>query len=228
VSDPNLGIFTTKELVWMIIAIIISTFISFLPIIPNDAPITALTRLIIFTIIIFTSVTTKKLIAPNYSIKIEHKIWSLQRWSYYKRAHFKKPVPIGLILPFFIALFSIGYVKPFALLQFDIENIPEKRILKAKGNRRNERKEFVNDEDYGYTAAAGFYSLLILAVLGGILSYYFNINVGHDLAKYSIFFGLWNLIPYGQLDGTKLFFGITVGWVFILTLFLIGLVLVLL
>lgn len=221
VSEPNLWIFTSKELAWMLIAVLIGTFISFVPIIPNDKPFEILTRLIIFILIIFTSVTTKKLIAPHYSIKIEHRVWEFQRWGYYQRAHLKKPFPIGLVLPFFIGFFSLGIIKPYLFLQFDIDNLLERRILKARGNRRNERKDLINDEDYGYTAASGFYSLLALALTGLILNYYLNFKTGLDLAKFSVYFGLWNLIPFGQLDGNKLFFGITIGWFFITLLFLL-------
>lgn len=226
VSEPDLWIFTKKELIWMVIIIPIAAFISFIPIIPNDDPIKILTRLLVFALIIFLSVTAKKLRAPLQSIKIEHKIWEFQRWGPYKRSKFKKPIPMGLIFPFFLGLFSLGYLKPFVFLQFDFEDDPDRRRLSQRGGRKAVRKQYLNQEDYGYTAAAGFYTVLALAIIGGILSWQYNLTFGADLAKFSIYYGLWNLVPFGQLDGSRLFFGVYGGWIFITLLYLIGLLLV--
>jgi hypothetical protein len=226
VSDPDLWIFTKKELIWMIIVVPIATFISFIPIIPNDEPIKILTRTLIFFLIIFTSVTVKKLKAPSFSIKIEHKIWEFQRWGLYERSRFKKPVPMGLIFPFFLGIFSLGYLKPFVFLQFDFEDDLNRRKLSQKGYKRAVRKDYLNQEDYGYTSAWGFYAVLFLAIIGGSLSFQYNLEFGADLAKFSIYYGLWNLVPFGQLDGSRLFFGVFWGWIFITILYLIGLLFV--
>jgi len=84
----------------------------------------------------------------------------------------------------------------------------------------------MNEEDLGYVAASGFYFLLIIALLGVFLKPYFPV-FGADLAKFSIFFGIWNLLPLGQLDGTKLFFGTTVLWTFLLILYTISFIVIL-
>ncbi len=215
VSDPEVGIFTKKELSWIIVFIIISSFISFIPKIPTDI-IKILMNILIFTIIIFTCITVKKLVAPHYAIKIEHGMWELQRWGYYERSYFKKPLSFGLILPFFLSIFSLGYIKPFTFFQFDAENIPERRLLKARGERKPQRKETINEEDIAYTSAAGFYALILLALIGLFIKSFLNFDFGTDLAKYSIYYSIWNMIPFSQLDGTKLFFGSIITWIFIL------------
>jgi hypothetical protein len=207
----------------MIIAILISTFISFIPVIPNDQPEKILTRILIFALIIVISVSIKKLKASTYAINIEHKIWEFQRWGYYKRSQFPKPIPFGLIFPFILGLFSLGMLKPFTFLQFDFEDSPSKRAVKSTGQRKAERKDYMAEEDYGYTAAWGFYSVLALAIIGGILSQFGFPEFGSDLAKFSIYFGLWNIVPFGQLDGSRLFYGVFWGWIFITFLFLAGL-----
>ncbi len=222
VHDPDFLIFTKKELIWIIIFIVIGSFISFIPIIPNDNPTKILTTILVFTIIIFTNITAKKLIAKNYAIKIEHQDWKLIRWGYYERSYFKKPFPLGIIAPFFLAIFSLGYLKPFTFFQFDAENLPAARLLKSHGQRRAQRKEGISEEDLAYTAATGFYALLALAIIGFLLKPYLP-EFGFDLAKYSLYYGAWNLLPIGQLDGSKLFFGATLGWIFIFILHLISL-----
>lgn len=215
VFGPEIWIFTKKELTWIIIFIMLSSFISFIPKIPTDI-IKILITILIFTIIIFTGITVKKLIAPYYAIKIEHRVWELQRVGYSKISYFKKPLPFGLILPFFLSILSLGYIKPFTFFRFDAENIPEKRLLKARGERKPQRKETINEEDLAYTSAAGFYALILLALIGLFIKSFLNFNFGTDLAKYSIYYSIWNMIPFSQLDGTKLFFGSIITWIFIL------------
>ena len=107
ISDPDFLIFTNKEIVSIIIFSIIGSFISFVPKI-STSPIEIITRLLIFIIIITSSITIKKLIAPHYALKIEHKPWELSRIGFYEKSHFKKAFPIGLIVPF---LFSIMIIR---------------------------------------------------------------------------------------------------------------------
>lgn len=218
ISDPVLWVFTKKEIIWMFIFIFIGAFISFIPLIPNDDPIKIFSRLLIFSLIIILTTAIKKISAYHYAIKIEHSNWKLIRWWWYTRAHFKIPFPLGLIVPFFLAIFTIGYLKPFTFFQFNAENIEEVRILKKHGPRGSRRKEFINEADLGYTAATGFYILLFLALIGTLMKSYFP-SFGYDLAKYSIYYGIWNLLPVSQLDGSKLFFGTTLLWSFLAVIF---------
>ena len=221
VNDPDFWIFTKKEIILIILFIIIASFISFIPLIPEN-PIKILAAILVFSIIIPINIIVKKITSSYYAIKIEHRIWEIKRWGYYERSKFKKPVSTGLILPFFLAFFSLGYLKPFTFFQFDAENLPRERLLKARGQRRAERREVINEEDLAYTSASGFYALLLLTILGLLIKPFLP-EFGFNLAKYSIYYGLWNLIPFGQLDGTKLFFGTFVGWIFITILYLISL-----
>lgn len=215
VSGPEIWVFTKKEISWIIIFIIISSFISFIPKIPTDV-LKILITVLIFAIIIFTSIIVKKLVAPYYAIKIEHRVWELQRFGYSEKSYFKKPLPFGLILPFFLSIFSFGYIKLFTFFQFDAENIPEKRLLKARGERKPQRKETINESDLAYTSAAGFYALILLALIGLFIKSFLKLDFGADLAKYSIYYSIWNMVPFSQLDGTKLFFGSVIAWIFIL------------
>lgn len=216
INDPEIWIFTKKEIIWILIFIIIGAFISFIPVIPNDDPEKILINILIFAIIIIVNLSAKKLISSFYSIKIEHNVWQFQRWGYYERSYFKKPVPIGLIMPFFLAILSLGYLKPFTFFQYNAENIKEKRLLKAHGDRRAVRKEVINEADLAYTSATGFYALILLALIGLSIKSFLNFDFGTDLAKYSIYYSIWNMIPFSQLDGTKLFFGATIAWIFVL------------
>jgi hypothetical protein len=212
--------FTKKELAWIVVAILIAAFISLLPLTGNENPFDFSISLAIFAIIILSSIVVKKLVANIVSITIEHKGWEWQRYSWYERSKFKKPIPAGLIFPFLIAILSQGVVggilRPFTILQFDSKNIPERRYLRAhQGQSRKFRRTEMNESDPAMVATAGFYALLLLAIIGII----FKIP---ELTKYSIYYGAWNLIPFSQLDGSRLFFGSAINWFLLVVLYVIA------
>lgn len=206
---------TKKEIAWIIITVLIMGFmISF-----SLSPTYSLKILLISAIIILTNVFTKKIAGEIFSIKIEHKVLEFQRWGYYRRSHFKKPIPIGLILPFFISIISLGIIKPFWLLQFNAENLMKKRIQRARGESMYRRTE-INESDLGFTAAWGFWSLILLAIIGFFLKQ-------PELTKYSIYYGIWNMVPLSNLDGIKLFFGSMINWILLAIVYVIALIVVL-
>jgi len=202
-----------KEFIWIIIAIIIFEFIVFFP---NSNTI-SIKLLLVPIIVIFASVLTKKYFSKYYNIKIEHKIFEFQQYGWQKKAHYKKPFPLGLILPLIVTVISYGFLKPLTLLQFEMKNIPETRILKKRGHYR---KTEINESDPAMTAALGFYALFLLAIISAIFSY-------NELARFSIFYGFWNLIPLGNLDGNKVFFGSFFNWAILTIIFIISLIIVL-
>lgn len=204
--------FTKKECVWIIISILIMSFIIGFSEKPNLSPI----LLLYSSVIILTTILAKKLFAPRYNITIEHSCWSFRQWWWAKRDYFTKPVPLGLILPFFFSIMSLGLIKPFAFLQFDAENNIKTRVLRKRGETR--RYE-INETDLAYTAAWGLWALIILAIIASFLKQ-------PEIAKYAIYYGCWNLIPVSQLDGTKIFFGSFFNWLILLVAYVIAIVVV--
>jgi hypothetical protein len=202
-----------KEIIWIIIAIIIFEFVVFFP---KSNAIT-LELFLIPIIIILLNIFTKKFFSKYYNIKIEHKIFEFQRYGITKRAHFKKPFPIGLLFPLLTTIISFGLLKPLTLLQFEMTNVPETRLLRKRGHYR---KTEINESDPAMTAVFGFYSLFLLAIISSVINY-------PELAKFSIFYGFWNLIPFGNLDGTKIFFGSFINWLILAILFIISLIIIL-
>jgi hypothetical protein len=126
---------------------------------------------------------------------------------------------MGLILPFFFSIISLGIIKPFMLLQFNAENIMKKRIQRARGEGMYRRTE-INESDLGFTSAWGFWALILLAIIGYFLKQ-------PELTKYSIYYGIWNLLPLGQLDGMKLFFGSLINWILLVIVYIVSLIIVL-
>jgi len=212
-------IITKKEFAWIIIAIIISAFVMGLTESLIYDVVEFIMLLIIAALILGTSVITKKIAGEHYCIQIEHKIWEFQRFGYYERSRFKKPFPIGLILPFAVAFFTLGTLKPLTFLQFDAKNLHRKRLLRQRGSKQGQRKQEINESDLAFTAAWGFYALLLLAIIGALIKV-------PELTLYTLTYNLWNLIPFGQLDGTKIFFGSILNWAILVILSIIGLLLV--
>ena len=69
IADPIFWVFTKKEIIWMLIFIVIGSFISFVPLIPNDDPTKISLTLLIFSIIIITNLATKKLLRLTSQLK---------------------------------------------------------------------------------------------------------------------------------------------------------------
>jgi len=206
---------TKREITWVIISILIMGFIISLSLTPTFTP----KILLISAIIILTSVITKKIVGNHLAVKVEHTIFGLKQFWVTKRSHFKKPIPIGLIFPFFISIISTGIVKPFTLLQYNVENIEKKRIRRARGEGHYRREE-INESDLGFISALGFWALILLAIIGFYLKQ-------PELTKYSIYYGIWNLIPFGQLDGMKLFMGSLFNWVLLIITYVVSLIIIL-
>ncbi len=202
--------FSIKELAAIITVIILFAFIiSFL-----QGLEVFLSALITATIIIAVNVISKKLIAYRLDSKIEQKIWQWQRWGFYERSKLKKPIPAGIIFPFILIWISypLGFLKMLTFLQFDVSPLPSRAAKKHSLYRYTEMTEW----HIASIAGFGIFCVLVLAAVAYLLNY-------PDLARYSIYFSLWNLLPIGQLDGCKILFGSRLLW-YILSIFvLIGL-----
>ena len=204
--------FTKKECVWVIISILIMAFIIGFSEKPNLSPI----LLLFASIIILTNILAKKLFAPRYNITIEHSVWSFKQFWFTKRAHLNKAFPIGLILPFFFSIMSLGLIKPFTLLQFDAKNNIKTRVLRKRGE---DRRYEINETDLAYTSAWGLWALIALAIIASFLKQ-------PEITKYAVYYGIWNLIPISQLDGSKIFFGSFFNWLILAVAYIIALVVV--
>jgi len=206
--------FSKKEIVWIIISIVIFTFII---IFPNQE--FSILLLIAPLIIVLTNVITKKYAANYFNLKITYNVWGFQRYWFTTKSHYKKSIPMGLILPFFLSFFSVGLIKALTFLQFDYENNESKRMLKKRGRVRRQE---VNETDPAFTAAWGFYALIILAIIGSLLDLITGLEIFNPLTKYSLYYGAWNLLPISNLDGTKIFFGNLFHWALLAAIFFIS------
>mgnify|MGYP001606626553 CR=1 FL=1 len=156
---------------------------------------------IIVLVIIMVNVLAKKVISYYLDSEVEIKPWNIERWWFKSHHRFKKPVPAGIFVPIILKILSLGYFNWFATMAFEV---------KAKTYRAAQRFGLytfseVSEFHIGLIAAAGVIANLALAVLG------YLINVP-DLARLSIYYAFFNMIPISELDGTKIFFGSVLIW----------------
>lgn len=198
---------TTKEIISLILALIILAF--------SNAfinPEKFINSLFIFAIILIVYITAKKLTAYYYEAEEETKIWSFKRYGLYERAHFKTSIPIGIILPFLLSILTFGYVKWFAVTESEIKPTKIRAVKRHDYYSYSEMTEW----HIGLVSAAGIFACLILALIAYILNF-------SDLARASIYFACFNLLPIGKLDGTRIFFAHIVLWIVLAVISLIAL-----
>ncbi|MDZ4228608.1 MAG: hypothetical protein U1E54_05180, partial [Candidatus Levybacteria bacterium] len=119
-----------QELLQIIIAILAMTIISgFNELISFD--ISSLGLLLLFSfIIICGNILGKKIIALQLDSNVQHELWQWKRFGFRPAWHLKKSIPMGIILPIFFTIFTLGYFKIFTFLTY------ETRALKRRAARR--------------------------------------------------------------------------------------------
>ncbi len=164
-------------------------------------------------VILLSNLIAKKFVAYMLDTKIEIDFWHVYHYGFHSRSHFPRPVPFGFVLPLLLAFITLGYIKPLSFLQF------EAKPMKARASRRygfHSYRSFSVDEFHiALIAFAGFMANILLALATRTAS--------PLIARYSIYYVLWNIWPISRLDGGRLFFGSVFFWAF--TLFLTILVL---
>ena len=196
-----------QELFHVIIAILVFAFvISF-----TQGANAFLLALLYSFLIIIINVEAKKAAAYYYETDIRIKTWHFQRYGFFPSSYFTIPIPIGIILPVLLSIVSLGYAKWLAFLQFDSMPLKQKAAKRHYGDRFSELVE----KHLAFIAAAGIFGNIILAIVFALF------NLG-DLARLSIYYGLFNMLPVSQLDGTKIFFWSWRLWLFMLALLVIS------
>lgn len=172
---------------------------------------TFINYLVLYLIIFFVYVVTQKLTAYYHEAVTETKVWNIQRHGFPEKAYSKSPIPIGLIIAVILPLLTMGRGKWLALTQTEIV------ARKARVARRHGFYSFpeLTEWHIGSIAASGIIALFGLSVL----SYIFGFTL---ISKLSVYFAFYNLIPYGNLDGSKVFFGSPGLWAVLFVIALVG------
>lgn len=167
--------------------------------------------IILFVIILGFYEFGKKFMAYQLDSAEETKIWTFKRYGFKENKNFKHPIPLGIILSFFIAILSQGRLLWFALTESEVNP------TEARAVRRREFYSYYEMTEWhlALISASGIIASFILA----IISYFIN---QPELGRLSIYYASFNLIPFSKLDGTKIFFGSKILYWTLVTISLIA------
>ena len=196
--------FTKKELFWILIASAIIAFaFSFFKDMEKFLNVSVFALYFLYALIIlFASIIVKKLVAMYLQVKIEHKLAWWKRFFIYERSYFRKPIPIGILLPLSVTLISGGIMKVLTILQYDV-SAKKSRITKKRSYPRFSE---LTEWDIGLIGIWGIGTVLFISLLSLIIGQ-------TELAKMAALYSFWNMIPLFNLDGTKIFFGSRLAWI---------------
>jgi len=195
--------FNKKELLWILaITIVLTISISLI----KTWGMFFLGLLAIF-IIVVANILAKKAAAYYLDSKIEIKPWTIKQYGFKPEQRFKKPFPAGIFLPIIISALSFGNLLWMASLIFDIKP----KIYKSAKRHGIYSFSEITENQIGLIAAAGIFANLVFAVIGYLAGW-------PTLAKLSVWYTFFNMLPISDLDGNKIFFGNLVLWSFLASL----------
>jgi len=191
----------TKEF-WHILAavIILTAVMSFESLLKQRFSLIA--EIFLFSVIVLgLNIVFKKFVAYLLDSDVEHKTWALSRYGWKPHWKLKNPIPIGIILPIFFAIFSLGLLKITSLLTYETQPLKIRAAKRLGFYSFTEMTEWHN----ALVGAAGIFILLVIAPIAYLLDFSL-------LSKIAVFYAFWNLIPLSNLDGSQIFFGSRVLW----------------
>ncbi|MEM3112895.1 MAG: hypothetical protein QXI33_00530 [Candidatus Pacearchaeota archaeon] len=163
--------------------------------------ITLFLSLIFISIILVGNILTKKISAYYFESELYVKIWMWERYGFKRHEYLNTPIPLGILLSAIIALITKGFFIFMAVLESDAEG------TSARASKRHGIYRFteLTENNLGMILASGVVFNLLLAVF----AYLADLSL---LGRWSIFYAAYSLLPFGSLDGTKIFFGNRVVW----------------
>jgi len=147
-----------------------------------------------FALIVLASVFAKKITGYFVEVNARSEIWDFRRYWLLEYHKLSKPLPIGILLPLILYVFSYGTFKWLGILQTEFEAKVTKKIRKRKAWSFPELREL----DVALICLASILSSLLIA----FISFAFS----KELALLSLLYAFFNILPIGKLDGIKLFF----------------------
>ena len=155
-------------------------------------------------------VLAQKLAAYRFGANLEYELWKMKRYWFFEKSYFKRPMPAWILVPLFLAIVSFGFIKWLAILTF--EAFPTTRRIARRWYK-------LTEWEYALIAISGIFANLILAIVSEFLGW-------HDFAVLNILFAFFNVLPFSQLDGTKILFGSRMLWIFSIILVVAMLILI--
>ena len=168
--------------------------------------------LVIMFVIMVANLLAKKITSFYLESEIEARLWETHRYGFKAHKHVKKAFPIGAVLPPLTSALSFSYFVWMASLVFDVKPKVHRAVKRHGLYSYSEMTEY----HIALIAASGILLNLVLSVAGYLAGFAL-------FAKLSLFYAFFNMIPFSDLDGNKIFMGSMVLYTFLATIILIGL-----
>lgn len=162
-------------------------------------------------LVIFINILFKKIASFYLDSEIEIELWKMERFGFRPGQHLKVPFPAGIFFPLIFSILSVGKFVWMAALTFEVK---PKTYRAAKRHGLYSYSE-MTESHIGYIAAAGILANLLFAFIGYLLGY-------SEFSRLSIYYVFFNMLPFSDLDGNKIFFGNIVLWSLLAAISLIG------
>lgn len=163
-------------------------------------------------VIFFINIVAKKVASFYFDSEIEVDIWKIRQYGFKPQRHLNTALPTGILFPVIFAIISLGKLVWMALLVFEVK---PKTYRAAKRHGLYSFSE-MTEAHIGYIAAVGIFANLFFALVGYLLGF-------SEFSRLSIYYTFFNMLPFSDLDGNKIFFGNIILWSFLAALTLIGL-----
>lgn len=165
-------------------------------------------------IIILVNLLAKKMVGYYYEADVETRMWEFRRYWFKPKNKLEKPIPAGALIPLVLAAVTLGNIIWMASLVFEVKA----KVYRAA--RRHSLYSFSEMSEFhiGVIAAAGIAANLLIA----FVAYLIGLPSEMNFVNLSIIYCFFNMIPFGNLDGNKMFFGSITLWSLMAILTLIG------
>jgi hypothetical protein len=151
-----------------------------------------------------------KISASLLDCSAETKLWGVKQFWFSTKSHFRKPFPVWFFIPLSAVWLSLGAIKWTGIVVFDVAPL---------ASRIRFRWRELTEWHIALIATGAAFANIIAAIVAKILGF-------ESFAFYNLMFVFFSLIPIGQLDGTKMFFGSRLLWAFMIIFSLIMLLLI--
>ncbi len=186
----------SSELAQIGAALVVMTLVAGFPLMQTSGLQGFLEALLFSAIILVFAVLGKKIMAFMLDADVEHELWKFRRYGFKSHYYLPKPIPIGIILPLFFTVFSLGVIKFLAVLTY------ETTALKHRAARRFGFYSYTEMTDWhnALIGAGGIVAVLVVS----FVSYFPGLEY---LSKIAAFYAFSNMLPISKLDGAQIFFG---------------------
>lgn len=165
-------------------------------------------------LIIAINITSKKIISYYLDSEIEIRLWHIKQYGFKPHHSFKRAFPTGVFFPIITSVISLGHLVWMAPLVFDSKAKIYRTAKRFASYKLSEMTEY----HIALIASAGIIINIILA----IVAYLVGVPEQMNFIKLSIVYIFFNLIPFSDLDGNKIYFGFNGLWIVLAVIAMIG------